>query len=95
MQATSTALACACNFLTTCAMAGVLAVGTLPKLVSDVRMDEGATTTSKLYQQVSRTRGAIGAVFWRTAERLSAVSGNQWLQNQGFLWSHHVNRSGS
>ena len=40
MQATSTALACACNFLTTCAMAGVLAVGTLPNLVSDVRMDE-------------------------------------------------------
>ena len=60
MQATSTALACACNFLTTCAMAGVLAVGTLPKLVCYVRMDEGATTISKLYQQGFQNQGFHG-----------------------------------
>ena len=57
MQATSTALSCAFNFLTTCAMAGVLAVCTLPKLFGYVRMDEGASTISKLYQHCFQNQG--------------------------------------
>ena len=57
MQATSSALLCVPIFLTTFAMASVLAVCTFRKLFGHVRIDEDASTMSKVYQHWFQSQG--------------------------------------
>ncbi len=67
-------------------MAGVLAVGTLPKLVSDVRMDSDAykqTVPARFQEPGVPLEPYAGGQL----DALSAVA-DQWFQNQGFLRSY-------
>ena len=60
----------------------------LAKLGLDVRIDE-----MRRLKQTVPARFPEPGVPWEPyaggqLDALSAVSGNQWLQNQGFLWSY-------
>ena len=65
MQATSSALSCVPIFLTTFVIASVLAVCTFRKLFGYVRIDEDASTISKLYQHWFQNQNSPRMHTWR------------------------------